>query len=193
MSWDPYLDSDHGVLRNRLRITDPTALAASEAAAVAVRLAEIEVRPIPGRYDLPHLQHVHFWLFQDVYPFAGQLRTVRLGKGGQAFCPPEDLIGRAEQVFDHRTDPARLRLLDRGDLVDALTGLLVEVNLLHPFREGNGRAQRAYLRQLARGAGWSVSWAGLSPHRNVIAARAAYGGNHTPMRALLDERLSRME
>lgn len=190
MSWDPYLDLEHGVLRNRLGITDPKTLAASEAAAVALRLAEIEVRPIPGQFDLSHLQHLHFWLFQDVYPFAGQLRTVLLGKGGQPFCPPEELIAGAAQILDRRADPVHLRGLARADVVDALTNLLAGVNVLHPFREGNGRAQRSYLRQLARESGWRLTWTGLSQDRNTAAARAANAGDVGPLRELLDERLT---
>lgn len=107
MTWDPDLDLEHGVLRNRLKITDPGALAAAETAATMLRIRDVVAHPIPGGYDLPHLQHMHWFIAGDVYPFAGKLRTVRLGKGGQAFCPPEDIVDRASLVLD----PAPLRTL----------------------------------------------------------------------------------
>lgn len=107
MTWDPDLDLEHGVLRNRLKITDPEALAAAESNLTALRIAKMALDPIPGSYDVPHLQHVHWFIAGDVYPFAGRLRTVRLGKGGQAFCQPEDIVERA--AYDG--DPAPLRTL----------------------------------------------------------------------------------
>lgn len=88
MSWDPYLDLRSGVLRNRLGITDAAELAGAEAELTGYRLMELRTRPLPGSYDLPHLQAFHRYIFGDVYDWAGELRTVPLGKGGALFCPP---------------------------------------------------------------------------------------------------------
>lgn len=155
-----------------------------------LRITKIERDPLPGSYDLPHLQHFHWYLAGDVYPFAGQLRKVRLGKGGNAFCPPEEITARAAKVFDHRTDPDRLRTLDRDGVLTALTGLMSDVNVLHPFREVNGRTIRTFVVQLCAEAGWRLPWDGLDRDRNRAAARAAYDGDHGPLHTLLDERLT---
>jgi cell filamentation protein len=191
VTWDPDLDLDHGVLRNRLKITDPDALAAAEADLTSLRMRDVRMRAIPGGYDLPHLQHMHWFIAGDVYPFAGKLRTVWMGKGGNVFCPPEEIVGRADAMFDDRTDPGHLRPLDRDGLLDALTGLTADLIWLHPFREVNGRTIRTFTAQLVRTAGWSLDWDGLDRDRNRAVARAANDGDRAPMRTLLGERLRR--
>jgi cell filamentation protein len=68
-----------------------------------------------------------------------------------------------------------------------LTHYLGEVNAIHPFREGNGRAQRAFFHQLARQAGWPVDWTQLDPEANAEASAASLRGDNTLLRALLDD------
>jgi cell filamentation protein len=152
VSWDPYLDLEHGVLRNRLGLTDPGELARAEADLVATRIVDLQRTDLPGGYDLDHLQEFHEHLFGDVYDWAGELRTVAIGKG-VAFCHPADL--RVEGLRGLRPVGGRrhLRGLDRAAFVDGLTVLFAQLNALHPFREGNGRTLRAFLAQLARAAG----------------------------------------
>ena len=186
MSWDPYLDLEAGVLRNRLGLTDPEQLRRAEAGLTAVRLAQLATRPLPGHYDLEHLQAFHRLIFGEVYDWAGELRTVSLGKSA-LFCPPEDLKAHAATVFDRMAHADHLRGRPRAAFVHGLTEVLAEINSLHPFREGNGRAQRAFLSQLARAAGYPIRWTGLDPVANVAASRAAHlHGDTTPLRILLD-------
>ncbi|GAA1832285.1 Fic family protein [Pseudonocardia ailaonensis] len=185
MSWDPYRDLRTGVLHNRLGLTDPAALATAEADFSAARITALALRPLPGGYDLPHLQAFHWHVFGDVYPWAGQVRTVSLGKG-RLFCPPGEIEATAAVVFGDLARANHLRGLDRSTFVAALGLLFAQVNALHPFREGNGRTQRAFLSQLARDAGHPVRWAGLEPAENVEASVAAAGGDPEPLRAMLD-------
>lgn len=186
MSFDPYLDLAHGVLRNRLGLTDAARLAAAEAELTALRLYELERAALPGAYDLAHLQAFHHALFQDVYAWAGELRTVAIGKG-RAFCPPQNLRTFSGTVFTWLADAGHLRDLSRAQFLAGLTTLLAHVNELHPFREGNGRAQRAFLAQLAREAGHPIRWAEMAPEANVAASRAAMDGDNAPLRALLEQ------
>lgn len=186
MTWDPYLDLEHGVLRNRLALTDRAELARAEADHSALRLSQLYRRDLPGHYDLPHLQAFHRHLFGDVYDWAGELRTVAIGKG-VAFCAPADLAAAGERLFVQLARHRCLHGLDRDTFVDALAWLLGEINGLHPFREGNGRTQRAFLGQLARTAGHPVRWAAMDPAENVAASRAAHlDGDRAPLRAMLD-------
>src|SRR5580765_8041528 len=76
VSWDSYLDLEHGVLRNRLGITDPAELAQAEADITLTQLAYLTLHPIEGNFDLAHLQAIHYELFSPIYGWAGQLRTV---------------------------------------------------------------------------------------------------------------------
>jgi cell filamentation protein len=75
VSGDPYLDPRTGVFRNRLGLTDREALAAAEKTLTVLRVDQLKRRRLPGRYDLDHLRAFHWTIFQDLYPWAGQLRT----------------------------------------------------------------------------------------------------------------------
>jgi cell filamentation protein len=186
VSWDPYLDLQSGVLRNRLGITDAAELARAEAELTSYRLIELRADPLPGGYDLPHLQAFHRHIFGDVYDWAGELRTVSLGKGGALFCFPQHLVPTAGEVFARLARDHHLRGRDHAGFVDGLTALLAEVNALHPFREGNGRTQRAFLAQLARDAGYRIRWADMDPGTNFAASAAARDGDTTPLRGMLE-------
>ena len=70
--------------------------------------------------------------------------------------------------------------------VERLAFYLIEINALHPFREGNGRTQRAFLSQLARNAGWHLDWASVTNAENIAASIAGHGGNEQPWQRLLD-------
>jgi cell filamentation protein len=189
VSWDPDLDLEHGLLTNLPGITDRSELARVEAQVSAVRIAEVAADPPRGRFDLPHLQAIHFKIFADLYPFAGQVRRVRLGKAGTVFCLPERIPAYAAVVFDARTDPAQLRGLGRGEVVDVLASLMADLVFLHPFREGNGRATRSYVQLLAMAGGWRLSWTGLGREDNARAGRDACAGDVTPLRRILDRHL----
>jgi cell filamentation protein len=186
VSWDPYLDLETGVLRNRLGITTSTELAQAEIDFTTVRIAQLGRRPLPGHYDLDHLRAFHRVIFGDVYDWAGQLRTVRLGKARRVFCPPQHIESEAAEIFEWLAEQRFLRGLDRTTFVDNLTELLSEINYLHPFREGNGRTQRAFLGQLANDAGYELDWTKLDPQANDDAARSALDGDLRPLRAMLE-------
>jgi cell filamentation protein len=174
VSWDPYLDLDTGVLRNRLGISDRAELTRAEADLTASRLYDLQRTRLTGDYDLDHLRSFHRVIFGDVYDWAGELRTVSIGRGG-LFCLPGDLLSFGSEVFGRLAYAQYLRGLDRERFVDRLADLLADVNFLHPFREGNGRTQRAFLAQLAR-----------DPTTNVAASAAALRGDNRQLRHLLD-------
>lgn len=186
MSWDPYLDLHSGVLRNLLGITDPEELRRVEAALTASRIYDLNRIPLPGAYDLAHLQSFHRLIFGDVYEWAGELRTVSIGRG-TSFCRPEHIVGDAEELFAWLARAGHLRGLARAAFLDGVSELLSDLNALHPFREGNGRTQRAFVAQLARDAGYPVRWAAMDAAENVAASRAAHRGDISPLRALLDK------
>jgi cell filamentation protein len=191
VSWDPYLDLETGVLRNRLGIVDRAELAAAESDLTSYRLTELRESALPGDYDSPTCRYSTGSSSATCTPGAGELRTVSIGKGA-LFCPPQRLVSHADQVFSTLARLDRLRGRTRSAFVDGLTGLLAEINYLHPFREGNGRTQRAFLGQLARAAGHPIRWTAMDPAANVAASRAAHlDGDTGPLRALLDSIVAR--
>jgi len=145
---DPYLDPVSSVLRNVLGITDPGELAQVEAALSASRLIDLERRRLPGNYDMDHLRAFHRYILGDVFAWAGELRTVSIAKGS-LFCLPQHLVTAGADVFGRLAAADRLRGLNREQFIGRTAEFLADVNALHPFREGNGRVQRAFFAQLA--------------------------------------------
>lgn len=187
---DPYRDPDTGVLRNLLGITDPAVLEQADADFSAVRLAQLQRRELPGDYDLAHLRGFHRVIFGDLYPWAGELRTVWIAKG-DPFCMPQHIESSAEEMFTRLVAANHLRGLDRAEFIDGLTELLGDLNALHPFRDGNGRTQRAFCAQLARHAGHQLRWAPMDPAENIAASRASLRGDNTQLRAMLERLVDR--
>jgi cell filamentation protein len=190
VTWDPYLELSSGVLRNVLRITDATELAQAEADFTTLRIAQLHRSPLPGNYDLAHLQAFHRHIFGDLYDWAGELRTVSIGRR-ILFCRPEHIAGDAEELFAWLARTDFLRDLDRSAFVDGLTELLCDLNAMHPFRDGNGRTQRAFVAQLARDAGHAVRWSAMDAAENVAASRAAQEGDVARLHAMLDKLVRR--
>lgn len=190
MTADPYADPRTGVLRNRLGITDAARLREAEAGLTIVALADLGTRILPGSYDLEHLRMFHREIFADIYDWAGEVRSVGIARTNP-FCLPQHIQTYAAEVFGELAKERHLRGLDRTSFVARLSHYFAEVNALHPFREGNGRSQRAFFRQLARQAGWPIDWSGLDPVANERASMAAMRGNNIPLHDLLDHLVMR--
>jgi len=184
-SRDPYVDAA-GVLENRLGLTDPAALERAETDIAFARSVELEMGALPGDYDLDHLRAVHRHLFGDVYDWAGELRTVDIART-RFFAHAAFLEEAGRAIFEELAAEHHLRGLDRSAFVRRLAHYLGEVNALHPFRDGNGRAQRAFFGQLARDAGYRIAWDRLDPDRNRQASEASLLGDIEPLERLLDE------
>jgi cell filamentation protein len=86
----------------------------------------------------------------------------------------------------HTSIPAPACCETTSAFVTRLAHYYAEINAVHPFREGNGRTQRAFLGQIAAGAGHPVDWTGLDPDSNIQASRESHRGNNEPLRKLLD-------
>ena len=108
-----------------------------------------------------------------------RLRTVSIAKGS-VFCLPQHLESYAAGVFGRLAAADRLRGLPRDAFITALEGFLADVNALHPFRKGNGRAQRAFFSPLAHDAGHHIAWVRMDPDRNMAASDAAHHGDLAP-------------
>jgi cell filamentation protein len=184
VSQDPYSDPVTGVLYNKLGLRSASALEAAEREITHAALILLDESSVSPSYDLPHLREIHRRIFGDIYEWAGQIRTVAIAKGA-VFCRPEYIESSAAVIFRELHYEECLRGLHRDGFVGRLAHYLGEVNALHPFREGNGRAQRAFFRQLARDAGFTLAWQHLDPVRNVEASAATMRGDPGPMREML--------
>ena len=158
-----FTDPETGVLRNRENINDAHLLHVFESMKVSTRLEELQANPIKIK-NASSLLDIHKHLFQDIYSWAGHVRTVEISKGGKPFFPLSH-FRNAFLFIDSLI--AEYRMIDKKEkalLAHKLAEILDNVNYLHPFREGNGRAQREFLRLLAREKGILLS---LNPPDNV--------------------------
>lgn len=188
---DPYLDKDSGVLRNLLGIKDQAALDKAESSLSFLRTNELREQPVPGNFDLKHLQTIHRRLFGDVYDWAGELRLVEIQKGNTDFARHMVIESAAKQLFGQLAEEQHLHGLD-ADMFSQRAGYyLGEINVLHPFRDGNGRAQREFIAQLALGAGHPIDWTGVSQVEMVHASIAAYNSDATELARLIRRALVR--
>ena len=161
VSADPYVQAN-GVLINRLGITTTAELNEAEAELVTIRLAMLTETPVQGLFDLAHLQAIHAFLFQDIYPWAGELRRVDIGKSDSAFLPHDNILKVVDAIHADLVAEQYLIGLDSLRFCERAATYLARINTMHPFREGNGRTQRELMQQLANGAGFYINWAGVS-------------------------------
>lgn len=183
-SSDPYVYPGTEILRNNFDIRDAARLEVVEANLTAVALAQLDAEGLPGGYDVAHLRAFHRVIFSDVYPWAGEIRTVQISRT-VPFAPPENIEPYLSDRLRELAAETCLRGLPRGQFIVRLTHYLGEVNAVHPFREGNGRTQRAFFGQLARDAGYRIRWDRLDITRNIEASRASLSGRNLALRALL--------
>lgn len=134
---DDYCYSDPKVLRNRLDLRDAAELADFEA---EVSDARADEEAPAGDLDFRQFKAVHLHLFQDVYDWAGEIRTVRMSKDGSMFCYPENIEGEAKKLFTPLKQDGYLKNLSAKDFAGKSAHLLSELNAIHAFR----KAQRPY-------------------------------------------------
>src|ERR1700741_1268711 len=149
MGTDPYCLPGTDTLRNKLGLTDSARLAVLESRIVSVRDVEIARATVPGDYNLDHLKSFHRALFRDVYDWAGETRMVDTSKEGSRFGHWRFVDEQVSAMLADLAAEGHLLGYKRSAFVESLARPYGDLNACHPFREGNGRALRAFLRQLA--------------------------------------------
>ena len=172
--WPP----DFIVLKNSLGIHDASELDYVEREFTTVRMNQ----PAPtGQFDLAHLKAIHHHLFQDVYDWAGQLRTVEISKGGSKFQFRRFIETGMADIHRRLVERRFLQGLTAWDFADGAGEIIGDINHVHPFREGNGRTQMIYLRQLGAQAGHRIDLTRIGKDAWMDASRHAHLGRYAPM------------
>jgi cell filamentation protein len=143
-----YTDPKTGLLKNLQDITDPDILLFVESGVVTKRLQELYGKPIKIK-SIDSLFEIHRHLFQDIYTWAGKKRIVEISKEGKQFFPTSHFDNAFRYINQLITDFKKIPREYKNQLADKLAEILDNINYLHPFREGNGRTQREFLRLLA--------------------------------------------
>jgi cell filamentation protein len=143
-----YTDPNTGLLRNLLDINDPDVLLFVESGAVTKRLQELNENPIKIK-GIDSLFEIHRHLFQDIYVWAGKKRKVEISKDGKQFFPISHFDNAFRYINQLISEFQKIPNNNKSLIAEKLAEILDNINYLHPFREGNGRAQREFLRTLA--------------------------------------------
>ena len=176
---------DCEVLKNKLDIKDQELFERVERSISSIRLCELHEKPIKGNFDFNHLSKIHKHIFKDVYDWAGKPRTEEISKDfytpkssakiitndkpmeytkGVVNFAPSKCIAQVlkDSVFKPLKKLNYCRGMDANELSKNLAKFYCELNLGHPFKEGSGRAQREFIRELAEYNGFKLDWSKAS-------------------------------
>lgn len=179
---DSYLIENSTCLKNKLGFVSTGELNTAEAALTKLTMADLFVNPVDATFTLQHLQEIHYRLFQDVYEWAGQIRTVEIAKGHNFFLPYRLIPSEAERLFDQLHAEKLLQGLNQDEFGVRAGFYLAAINKIHPFREGNGRTQRVLIEQLANHNGYAINWNAISQEAMGQASREARTQDPTAQR-----------
>ena len=163
-------------LINKLNIRDEALLSQTESAYTLAKASYLELHPLPGSFDLAHYRDIHRFLFFDLYEWAGELRQIDLSKKGTSFVPAAD-IERCADAYFSRASQIDFSKMSEGETIVELADLYSTLNMIHPFREGNGRVQRIFFRQwVMHRLGYDIDFSSIDPDDFMIATIYAAQG-----------------
>ncbi|MDO5638823.1 MAG: Fic family protein [Neisseria sp.] len=190
---DEYTDSHTGVLKNKLNLADALELEQAERDISIMRSLELHLFPVDGHFDLLHLQAIHKRLFGDIYPWAGEIRHIDISKGSSRFANHLFIESFSAGVSARLKQENYLKSMSSEAFSGRAAHYMSEFNAVHPFREGNGRALRAFIGQLAGQNGYCIDWKNISQDEMIAAAIAAFNGNEQLLAELIHKNLNRVE
>lgn len=189
MNIDAYTQ-ETGTLKNKFGIIDQKLLAKTELQLTVFRIKELIKNPLQGDLDYKYLKAIHRHIFQDVYYWAGQPRTINIRKMNTTFCPVADLETKQQEIFDTLKKENYLKNLPINDFVTKAAAIWGQINYIHFFREGNGRTQREFMRVLSLQAGYDLNIKKLAPERMIYASREAIAGDFRELESILKSYLT---
>lgn len=182
--WDAsycYLESN--VLINKLNIINPDALFVAEREITALKIAKAKDEPIKGKFNLFHLKKLNKFILCDIYSWAGKLRTANISKGNQ-FCLCNHLETYADYIFQKLEKENYLIKTIPDEAPKRLAYYLSEFNVLHLFREGNGRTQRLFIEYLANVAGFELDFSNVSNKEMIMVSAKSFAKEYEEINAL---------
>lgn len=144
-TWDEYFIEGTNVLKNKLGITNKEELSKNEKIITLKKLAYLEMFPIEGKFDSDHLRKIHYFLFNDIYYFAGEYRKCEMARFRE-FVNPDEIEVRLKNELDKMNKEVK-NILSIDGYSYFLAEEYYELMVIHPFREGNGRSVREFLRE----------------------------------------------
>ena len=158
------------VLVNKMNIKDPIALKNYETSVIGLKLMALSKQGITGKFDVSHFVSIHKFLFEYIYPFAGLFRTENIAKDYFQFAEWEYIESELTRLLSELKSENFLANLTKEKFAERLSYYWAELNVLHPFREGNGRTTREFLRQLSLKNGYVLNLHKVSPQKLLNAS-----------------------
>ena len=174
-----YFTSFDDVLENKLGISDPGELKQLEEEIVPLRTAEIFSSFASASLNFQTLKRIHRVMFSDLYQMAGKVRCVDMIKGNNQvpFCFTQNIDAEQRRIFAQLKKEHHLSGLSRDEFIKRIAWLAGELNALHPFRDGNGRAIRAFLVLLSQHAGYELDYSRVSKDELIEADAMGFMGD----------------
>ena len=151
---------------------------------------ELEISPIVGDFGFDHYKAIHKYIFEDLYDWAGKVRTASISKKGTVFTLPESIEPLADRIFTGLQKNNCYIGYDNDRYIDSIVDFYCRTNMLHPFREGNGRTQRVFLTQLIRHSGHDINFSTIDTDELMIATIQSANGIVDYLRNLFKESIS---
>ena len=165
-----YCYPDSNVLKNKLNIRDNKLLKTAEEEITLIKQMELLKNPIKGNFSKAHLMNIHKFIFEDIYPFAGKIRREQISKADTMFYPPNLIDRELDKVFAKIKEKNMLKETDKEKVFDNLAYVMAELNIIHPFREGNGRSIREFIRLMAKRMGYNLNWGNVDKEKLLEAS-----------------------
>ena len=165
-----YCYPDSNVLKNKLNIKDNKLLKTAEEEITLIKQMELLKNPIKGNFSKSHLMNIHKFIFEDIYSFAGKIRREQISKADTMFYPPNLIDRELDKVFAKIKEKNMLKETDKGKVFDNLAYVMAELNIIHPFREGNGRSIREFIRLMAKRMGHDLNWGNVDKEELLEAS-----------------------
>ena len=179
-------------LINKFGITDETKLSEVEADITFAKASKLEENPIDGKLDIEHFKAIHRYLFEDLYDWAGQFRTINISKKGTKFVKTDELENLCVKCFDRIKSSNYFRNISFESFVENIVDLYCTLNMLHPFREGNGRTERIFIAQLIRINGYDIDFSEIDSDYLIIATIQAAQGVTDNLIKIFSEHISKI-
>ncbi|MCX7149604.1 MAG: Fic family protein [Rhodocyclales bacterium] len=187
----PYVYPGTQILINHFQIRSMDVLQRVVDTVAGLRGEQLKTDPVPGEYDLKHLCAVHRALFQDIFAWAGQVRTVDIEKQRQDFVLSADIPGRFQFMHEELKAENFLRGLDPEEFAGRLAHYWYSIYSVHAFRDGNSRAMRYFFDGLAAAAGYKLDFAAIDRTALLEACRHRFFRNDNgPLRDHLRQIIS---
>ncbi len=164
-----YCYKNSNILVNKLNITDVNKLENIERKLVLAKLYELRQNKQIENFDIEHFISIHKFLFEDIYPFAGLFRCENIAKDNFSFAEWRYIESELRNLLDKLKNDNYLLNTDKQTLSQKLAYYMAELNVLHPFREGNGRTIREFIRQLAYNSGYLLNIQKINPNNMLNA------------------------